>query len=410
MRIIKILSIIFLILVIAIFYLSIFGIKTDKFNNQIINNILKNNKKINLKLSDVNYLLNPYNFTVNIKTKNPQILLNNRKLAIKDITTNVSLKSLINDQFSIDDLKITTKEIKLNDVIALIRVFRNSPQLFVINAAVKDGFVSAKINLNFDNSGKVKENYEISGSIKKAKLNFFNQFKVQNLNLYFDISKNNYSLNNIDVKLNDIKIISPIIEIKKKNDLFFINGKFLNDKKNFDIKELEPYFSNLLNNIDLKKLEFSSINDFSFNINKKLKFNDFKVETIINLDQLIFNEKNLKLKRFFPSFVEEVKLEKHKIEINYNKNKLDIKGNGNFLLEDKSDNLSYQMIKKGNNFLFDSKINLKNNSLLIDFLDYEKKAGLSSLVSIKGNFKKNNQFRFDLISLKEKIMKFQSKV
>ena len=402
MRIIKILSIIFLILVIAIFYLSIFGIKTDKFNNQIINNILKNNKKINLKLSDVNYLLNPYNFTVNIKTKNPQILLNNRKLAIKDITTNVSLKSLINDQFSIDDLKITTKEIKLNDVIALIRVFRNSPQLFVINAAVKDGFVSAKINLNFDNSGKVKENYEISGSINKAKLNFFNQFKVQNLNLYFDISKNNYSLNNIDVKLNDIKIISPIIEIKKKNDLFFINGKFLNDKKNFDIKELEPYFSNLLNNIDLKKLEFSSINDFSFNINKKLKFNDFKVETIINLDQLIFNEKNLKLKRFFPSFVEEVKLEKHKIEINYNKNKLDIKGNGNFLLEDKSDNLSYQMIKKGNNFLFDSKINLKNNSLLIDFLDYEKKEGSSSSVSFKGILNKNNQLRFNFINLKEK--------
>ena len=402
MRIIKILLITFLILVLAIFYLSIFGIKTDKFNNQIINNILKNNKKINLKLSDVNYLINPYNFTINIKTKNPQILLKGKKLAINNITTNVSLKSLINDQFSIDDLKITTKEIKLNDVIALIRVFRNSPQLFVINAAVKDGFVSAKINLNFDNSGKVKENYEITGSIKKAKLNFFNQFKVQNLNLYFDISKNNYSLKNIDVKLNDIKITSPIIEIKKKNDLFFINGKFLNDKKNFDIKEFKPYFSNLLNNINLKKLEFSSMNDFSFNINKKLKLNDLKVETIIDLNQLIFNEKNLKLKRYFPSFVEEVKLEKHKIEINYNKNRLDIKGNGNFLLEDKSDDLSYQIIKKNNNFLFDSTINLKNNSLLIDFLDYEKKEGSSSSVSFEGILNKNNQLRFNFINLKEK--------
>ena len=52
-KIIKILLITFLILFLAIFYLSIFGIKTDKFNNQITNNILKINKNINLNLSDV---------------------------------------------------------------------------------------------------------------------------------------------------------------------------------------------------------------------------------------------------------------------------------------------------------------------------------------------------------------------
>ena len=73
-KIIKILLIIFLILVLAILYLSIFGVKTDKFNNQISNNILKFNKKLNLSLGGVNYLLNPYNFTINIKTTNPQIL------------------------------------------------------------------------------------------------------------------------------------------------------------------------------------------------------------------------------------------------------------------------------------------------------------------------------------------------
>ena len=38
-------------------------------------------------------------------------------------------------------------------------------------------------------------------------------------------------------------------------------------------------------------------------------------------------------------------------------------------LESKLDNLSYQIIKNKNILIFDSKINLKNNSLLIDFLD-----------------------------------------
>ena len=184
-KIIKILLIIFLILTLVIFYLSFFGIKTDKFNTQINNSILKINKRINLNLSDVNYLLNPYNFTINIKTVNPQILLEGRNLRIKDIQTNVSLKSLINDQFSIDDLRITTNEIKVNDIIALLRVIQNSPQLFVLDTIIKDGLVSANIDLNFNKKGKIKKDYKIEGSVKKVKLNILNQFKLQNLNFNF---------------------------------------------------------------------------------------------------------------------------------------------------------------------------------------------------------------------------------
>ena len=128
--IIKISSVILLLIILIFFYLSFFGIKTEKFNDKIINKVLKFNKKINLNLNEVNYLLNPYNFTINIKTKNPKIFLKGNKLEIKDIRTNISLKSLINDQFSINDLQITTQEIKVNDIIELLRVFKNSPKLF----------------------------------------------------------------------------------------------------------------------------------------------------------------------------------------------------------------------------------------------------------------------------------------
>ena len=401
-NIIKVLLITFLTLLIVIFYLSTFGIKTDKFNSQIISNILKINKKVNLSLSDVNYLLNPYNFTINIRTKNPQILLEDRSLDIKNIQTNVALKALINNQFSIDDLQITTKEIKLNDIISLARVFQNSPQLFILDKVIKNGFVTANINLSFDEKGKVKENYRIEGSIKRAKINIINQFKLKNLNFDFDINQNDYSLKKIDTKFDNIEITSPLIEIKHKKNSFFINGQILNDTRKFDIEELKPIFSNLPNDINLQEIEFSSKNNFSFNVNKKLKFNNLKVQSIIELNKLTVNEKNLKLKSYLPDFVEKIRFEKHKININYEKNKFDIKGNGNILLESKLDNLSYQIIKNKNIFIFDSKINLKNNSLLIDFLDYEKKEGSNSLVTIKGNFKKNNLLSLDLISLKEK--------
>ena len=401
-RITKILLTVFLILIIAISYLSVFGIKTDKFNSQINNNILKINKKINLTLNDVKYLLNPLNFTINIKTKNPQILLEDRILGIKDIRTNISLKSLINHQFSINHLEFNTKEIKLNDIIALGRVFNNSPQLFVLNTIIKDGFISANVNLNFDEKGKVKENYKIKGFVKKVKLNILNQLKIKNLNFKFDIDQNLYSLKQIDTNLNDIKITSPLIEIKKNKSSFFVNGEFLNDKNNFDIKEFNSIFLNLSSDIDIQKIEFSSKNKFSFNINKKFKFNDFKIESNIDLDELIFNKKNLKLKTYFPSFIKDIKLQEHKIVINYNRDKLDIKGKGKISLEKKSDELSYLIIKDKLNLLFDTKINLKSNSLIIDFLDYKKKENLNSFILVKGNYKKNNQLSFDLISLKEK--------
>ena len=400
-KIIKILLITLFILIIAIFYLSIFGLKTDKFNNQITNNVLRINKNIDINLSDISYLLNPYNLTVSVKTKNPQIIFEGSNLGIKNIQTNIALKSLINDQFLIDDLKIKTKEIKLNDIITLVRSFQNSPQLFFLDTIIKDGLVSINLNLNFDDTGKIKKNYKIEGSVKKAKLNILNKIKLDNLNFNFDIDKSIYLLKGIDTKLNNIKVTSPLIEIKNKKNSFFVNGQLLNNKKNFDIDEFKSIFANLFNNVDLRVIEFSSINDFSFNINKNLKFNNLKIESVINVNQLIFSEKNLNLKSYFPIFVEEIKLEEHKIFVNYNQNKFDIKGNGNILLEDKVDNLSYQIIKNNDNLSFISKINLKNNPLLIDFLDYEKKEGLSSLVSIKGIFKKNNKLRFDLINFKE---------
>ena len=400
-RIIKILLTIFVILFLAILYLSIFGIKTDKFNNQIIDNTLKINKKINLRLKVVKYLLNPYNFTINIKTKNPQISIGGRSLGIKDIKTNIALKSLIKNQFSIDYLKLKTKEIKLDDVIALGRIFKNSPQLFVLNTIIKDGYIIANINLNFDEKGKIKKNYKIEGSVKKARLNILNQIKLNNLNFNFDIVKNVYSLKQIEMKFNETEITSPLIEIQEIKNSFFVNGQFLSNKKDFDIDEFKPIFVNLTNQIDIKKIEFSSKNNFSFNINKKLKFDNLKVQSIIELNNFIIAEKNLKLKTYLPNFVEEIKFRKHKININYEKNKFDIKGNGNILLENKIDSLSYQVIRNENNYSFNTKINLKNNSLLIDFLDYEKKEDLDSLLLIKGNFKKNNQLIFNLINLKE---------
>ena len=139
-----------LIIILSIAYLSFFGIKTNKFNDIILLNILKINKDINLSLNDVNYLLNPLKLSIKISTKNPKILISDSNLDIRNIKTEASLISLIKGDFLIDDLNISTREINIKDAISFAKLFQNSPQLFLLDNIIRDGKLSADIFLNFD--------------------------------------------------------------------------------------------------------------------------------------------------------------------------------------------------------------------------------------------------------------------
>jgi len=401
-RIIKIFIILIITMAAIVIYLSIYGIKTEKFNNEIKKNVSKINKNINLSLNEVNYLLNPLNFSINISAKTPKILLEDKSLDLIDITTNISLKSFINRRFSIDDLKISTKEIQIKDLISLTRKVKGSPQLFVLDNMTKAGLISANINLMFDLDGKIKNNYQINGDIKKAKFNIFNKVKIENLNLSFNISKNKLTLRKIETDLNSIKLKSPLIKIEEKKNIFFIEGKVINDQQNFDINKLKLILGDLLNTIEAEKINFNSINTFSFNINKNLKFNDLKIETNLNLENLKIVKNPLNLKAYLPNYTEQVKFKDHKIKIKLTKDILDIKGDGDIYIGDELEQLSYSIINKDEKITFDTKINIKNNPLIINFLDYKKKKEDSSEILLKGIYKKNKELIFQTVSITEK--------
>jgi hypothetical protein len=401
-KIVKILIILTITLATIVIYLSSFGVKTDKFNKEIIKNVSKINKKINLSLNEVNYLLNPLNFSINISTKNPKILLEDKSLDLKDITSNISLKSFISNQFSIDDLKISTKEIKIKDLISLTRAVEGSPQLFVLDNITKEGLISTNINLKFDLDGEIKNNYQITGTVKKAKFNIFNKVEIDDLNLSFNISNNQLTLKKIETNLNSIKLKSPLIKIEKKKDIFFVEGEVANEEQNFDINKLKPILGNLPNNIEIEKIDFNSVNIFSFNVNKKLKLNNLKLETNLNLENFQIVKNPLNLKTFLPNYAEQIKLKDHKIKIKLTKGRLDIKGDGDIYIGDVSEQLSYSVIKDAGEITFDTNLNIKNNPLTINFLDYKKKKENSSEILLKGIYKKNKELIFKDISITEK--------
>ncbi|MDC0539277.1 hypothetical protein OAO08_00400, partial [Candidatus Pelagibacter sp.] len=400
-RIIKILTILIITFAIIVIYLSIYGIKTEKFNNEIKKNVSKINKRIDLSLNEVNYLLDPLDFSINISSKNPKILLGDKSLNLSDITTNISLRSFINNQFSIDDLKISTKEIQIKDLISLIRTIKGSPQLFVLESITKEGLISANIDLTFELDGKIKNDYQINGAVKEAKFNIFNQVEIENLNLLFDISKNQLTLRKVETDLNNIRLRSSLIQIEEKKNIFFVDGKVISDQQNFDINKLKPILGNSLNTIEIEKIDFKSINTFSFNLNKNFKLNDLKIETNLNLENLEIVKNPLNLKPFLPNYTKQVKLEDHKIKIKLTKDILDIKGEGDIYIGDELEKLSYNIINNDGKIAFDTKLNIKNNPLIINFLDYKKKKGDSSDILLKGIYKKNKELILQTISITE---------
>ena len=81
-------------ILLSLVYLTYFGIETKRFNQAIKEKISENNNKINIELNKVKIVLNPVNFTIAVKTKNPDIIVENNKINLKKISANLSLGAL----------------------------------------------------------------------------------------------------------------------------------------------------------------------------------------------------------------------------------------------------------------------------------------------------------------------------
>ena len=372
-RLIKLTLFLVLVMFLLAVYLSFFGISTERFNRKIESEVLNINKEINLDLKTVKFLLNPLNLTINIKTIEPIIFVNNKQLELASIKTNLSLKSLINKEFSIDDLQLSTKEIKIKDLITLIRSFKDSTKLFLLDKVVKNGFLVGDINLNFDDNGNIKNNYEINGYLKRGQLSILRKNSINDLNFIFNIKDKSILLKDIEGIFNKIKLSAPSVIIIEKKNQFLVNGEFINKEKDINPKILIKYFKNIFEENDIENINFSSNNNFTFNLSKKLKISNFNLKSKINLNNFIYNKDLSNINKYFPDFKESLKLEDHVILIDYKKNKIDIKGKGKIFLESKADYISYEIKRRNDDYIFNTITNFDKSVIFLEILNYKKK-------------------------------------
>ena len=387
------------IVIVLVVYLSFFGIKTNSFNQQIENKIKQINKNFEIELQDINIVLNLSKLKFNLKTLGTNLKYKNREIQLEKIESGISLKTILKNKFLLEELEISTKAIKIKDLISLFRVINNDPKLFIAEQFIKKGYILADINIEFDERGRIKENINISGYLKDGSINTLRKIDLSKIDLSFSFSDNELQLRDFSLLLNNKKFLIPQIDTKKIGNKFLIKGEIANKKIVLQKNDFEKLVNIEDFNLDIDKVEFTSENNFSFEVDKNFNFDKFNFKSSLNLEDLSLKNK-FDFKKIFPHFNNEINLQKHNIKLEYKKDLLKIEGEGEFLIKE-SDKIKYKIVKKKDNLNFETTLNISNNNLKLDILNFKKKNTSNLKLSIKGNHDSNKNIIFKNISLIE---------
>ena len=392
-------TILFLIFI-TLTYLSIFGIETDKFNSQITEKIRKFDKNLEVELKEIKLILDPFQFKLQAKTIGTNLINQSKKIEIENIKTQLSLKSLIEDKFSIENLEISSKSLELKNLISFLRSFQNTPELFIMEKAIKKGYLIADIKLEFDSNGNIKSNYEINGLVKDVELNVLKKYNLRKLDFIFDYSRNNFLVKDLNFKFDKIGFSSEKVSIKKRNDDFIVDGTFAHKKSDLDKRNIDLLVKPFLPNFEIEKISLTSNNNFSFEIQKGFKFENFKINSEILAHELIIPN-NLKLKKFFPKQKKTISLLDQKIKLQYEKNNFTIEGNGNLNYQNENDDIEYFFSNKNKTENFEITLKIKDNPFKVDYLNYKKKEKNEVILNFKGSKNRNNELVIETFNLNE---------
>ena len=378
-------------------FISTIGIKTDKLNSQIINQIKVFDENLNLELKKVNIILDPIKLKINLKTVGTNLIFKEKKIQLSSIQSTISIKSFLNKQFSLTNLKISTKYIEIKNLLSFFRLFKNDAKIYLIEKLIKKGNIIGNIYVEFDNKGRIKDNFQIDGFVKNGKISSLRKYQLDKINFRFNFVKNNINFNDVSIHLNDKDFFSPELILQKKKDKFFFKGKVNSKRISLEEKEIKDYIN--LNNsyLAIRRIDFKIDNDFSFEIDKKYKIKNFATNLIIDLDNLILNNQYDYI-NFFPKAKKNIKFQKHKVLVSYKKDVLDIKGSGDVLFQENEDKIKYLIKKTNKEINFYINLNIFKNQFNLDLLNFKKKDDSNLEINLIG------KKIFDGITILEKVL------
>ena len=401
----KILILFGIFIIFIISYMSLIGLETKRFNNQIKTNLKKIDSNIDIDLKQVKIILNPIEFNIKIKTLGSTIIYKKEKINIESIATSISVFDLLKNNFTSSNFKVSTKPINIKDLVSLMRVIKKDLKFLVLEKMVDRGVLIANIEFELNQNGKLKNNYIIKGLIKDGGIKLLNKKEIKNIDFNFEVNNKFSNIRNLKLSYDKIKFVSEKISITHFKDYFSIKGQIQNNFLSLSQKDIKNLM-NFRNDLKLDNLEFSSNNDFSFKIDKKIKFKNLKFKSSLNIKNLSIIH-DYKLKEYLPNLKKEINLKDHTLIFDFKENNLLVDGKGKIKIQNELEEIEYFINKKKNDWFFETQLDFKKSPIMVDFLNFEKKDETELSLVFKGNYLKNKGYNISSIILKDELNIFE---
>ncbi len=347
-------------IVIFLVYLSVYGIKTEKFNDLIRVKIKQFDPKLSLNINDVFLKLNVKEKSININIQNAKLYVDKKYINLSEIDLNLDVLKFLKKENSIKKIRILTKKNKIKKITDFLNLYKFSISRQIIYNQIEDGNIIATIDINFNENVKRNFIFNVIAKINGGKLNVLNKIKVEDINFDLNIKDNKYIIKKANFNYEGIDFYSKEILIEKLDDNYEIKGNLANKKGLID----PNYFSKIVNFkldfLDNKKIIAETNNEFKFKINSKKKIKELNLSSKINFKEIFVNKKIQNL----------IFLQNGSINTNYNKNnlKIDIDTGYSFIKDNyqnnEKDKIKVSIIKnKNEDYRIEAFVKNENNSI-----------------------------------------------
>ncbi len=390
-----------ILLIIFILYLNFYGVETNKFNNSIKNEIKSYDNRINIELKKVKLLLDIRKLSIKIETKEPIISFSKKKINIEKISSNISIRSYLSNNYGVKNLSIITKENQIKNLIYIARSINNTPGLLILSQMIKEGNIKLSFDIEFDDAGKIKSNYDINGIIENGKIQLLKNGIFEKVKLKVNYKENNIKFENIDFNIDNIKFNSDYVEIKRIKSDYFIKGNFKNNKSNINTKLLNLIKIKQNKYFKIDNSKFENIGIFSFKLNKNFKLKDLVINSQLKIYDLDYTKSIKDLEKYLPDYKNKINLKKINLNYNYDKKKINIKGDAIYKLNNNEDKIIFNIINFKDIYDFDLFIELDKNKFAINEISYFKDSIKNASLNITGKYQKEKKLSFKKIEYNE---------
>ena len=276
------------ILFLAIFYLNFFGYETEKFNELIKSEVKKADKNLTLDFEKISILLDIKKLTIFVNFINPKINYFQTPIPLRTLRTDIDLEPLLEKKLGVKKVLLATEYLDFNKIKPLIKQtqIKEGDLKNIKNAR----FRIKNLELEFDESFKLKDNFNISGIVNTANIKISDEYEIKNLITNFSYEKNNLYLNETswsfkDVPLGEREFFHGELNLKQKKKNYEIDLSFKTDQVSHFLKIPVMNYSFSKSNVAVVKTKFL------IDKNKTILFKDILLEDRDNQ----FKIKNLHL-------------------------------------------------------------------------------------------------------------------